>query len=356
MDYDLSELDQREREFWTLLRSGKTFIFLVQYIPKDIQGYPLEPQSDLFRRVLHSVGIAWSSRSHPVPCFDCGVAEFKSYLEKHGTAYVLFRFPKIAQEDLTVITGSDQDAAAFALHKKLFFLPCHQFGTHEKAVEIAIAAVQSVMAYRQRVSEELPSWVDAFRFRQEQTLRAENEMLQTQLLRVQSSIDGYQRLKGALCQRSEPLVRSVASVLRDFFGIRLNVNDMCIEDATLLDENDEVLAILEVKGINGSFKREHVNQVDSHRERLNLTAVTPGILIINTIMGADTLASKDEAPHPDIIAKAVAENVLLIRTLDLLRYMDLCEGGVLRRESFQETILSSRGWLRVEGDRAQVIR
>ena len=70
-------------------------------------------------------------------------------------------------------------------------------------------------------------------------------------------------------------------------------------------------------------------QVDDHRERQEVPPNTPGILIMNSLMNSDSLEDKDQRPHPDIIKKAAADGVLLMRTLDLLRYASAVEDGSL---------------------------
>ncbi len=87
-----------------------------------------------------------------------------------------------------------------------------------------------------------------------------------------------------------------------------------------------------------------------------MPANTPGILIMNTLMDAASIKDKDKGPHPDIIEKAAADGVLLVRTLDLLRYANAVEKGILTKQMFRNTILREAGWLKVEGDTAKIIR
>ena len=58
-----------------------------------------------------------------------------------------------------------------------------------------------------------------------------------------------------------------------------------------------IQAVIEIKGVKGNFTRANVNQVDSHRERLKLPPTTPGILVMNTLMGVGSLQEKDQPPH-----------------------------------------------------------
>lgn len=135
----------------------------------------------------------------------------------------------------------------------------------------------------------------------------------------------------------------------------LVVDDRCVDDATLRGDGDSIIAVFEMKGVKRNFSRADVGQVDAHRERLGLPAGTPGILIMNTMMVADSLKAKDQAPHPDIIKKAVAEHVVLIRTLDLLRLADAAEAGDLDREQFRRDLLRDSGWMTWKEGRLSVI-
>ena len=195
-----------------------------------------------------------------------------------------------------------------------------------------------------------------FRFRPRIGTAAQATDLHCQLVQIEGQIDSYISLKGALAYQSDPLVEVIRDLLDRFFGISLTIDEKFIEDATLRDIDGNIQAVFEIKGVKGNFARANVNQVDSHRERLNMLASVPGVLIMNTFMGVNSLQEKDQAPHPDIIKKAVADRVLLIRTLDLLRYADGIEKGTLTKDDLTKVILTEAGWLKVENDKAQVVK
>lgn len=134
------------------------------------------------------------------------------------------------------------------------------------------------------------------------------------------------------------------------------MDDKLIEDASIRNPNGEIRAVIEIKGVKGSFKREHVNQVDSHRERLGVGPDTPGILLMNTYKDVNSLKNKDERPHPDIVRKAADDGVLLVRTLDLLRLADLVEKGLISGQQVLDWILSAAGWLKVENGTVEVLQ
>ncbi len=48
--------------------------------------------------------------------------------------------------------------------------------------------------------------------------------------------------------------------------------------------------------------------------------------------------------------------MLLVRTLDLLRYADLVESETIAKDEFRSTILSESGWLRVGNGAVTVVK
>jgi len=350
------DLDRREREFYTMRSKGIPLVVLVPPILDRIHGLRIADTTDLFRRLTSRLPFDWQPLEKPVASLKAQIAEFGPFIEKHGIANVVFAPTYEYKGQATLIAGLEKAFLAFAIGRNLFFLPSHMPHTHDDACAIAALAARCVLAYRERVSTEMPEWGAAFRFERENQLRAQAAQHRAALTQLEGEIDVHVRRKGALCFKSEPLVEVVTDLLGSVCGLRVMADDRKIEDARILDDADNVLAVGEIKGDNGSFKREDVNQVDNHRERLGLAASTPGFLIVNTMMKAQSLAEKDERPHPDIIKKAVSDNVLMLRTLDLLRYADLIEQGKRSKADFRKDVLSNAGWLKVGNDTVEIVK
>jgi len=304
---------------------------------------------------MDNLGIRWDTREAPISIVSSTVPEFSPYIERYGTGYLSYDFSKQDRDIFKTMAVARETAFGLALWDKVFLLPAVFPQTHDKAIEMSVAALQGAIAYRARMMTQLPEWTGDFQFSCELQTKQRADELRNELAEIDSSLYQYANLKGALCYQSNPLVEVISSILNRFFDIVIECDDKCIEDATLKDDEGEILAVFEIKGKTKNFARENVNQVDSHRERLNLPTDTPGLLIMNTIMSAKSLADKDRPPHPDIIAKAVTDNVLLIRTLDLLRYADCVERAIFSKGEFRETILSKAGWLKVENDTLEVV-
>ena len=352
----VADLDLRERELISAIQQEKFVLFLLQDLPRYLGVREVRPYTDLFRRIADKLKLEWHSLDQPSPMVESSVSEFTDYIRRFGTGYLTLCCEKNDTDHWKTLGSAGSRAFGLAFAGKLFFLPSAVPQSLGKVLEIVTSALAGVLAYRQRMSTSMPAWVNDFAFTRENGLKGELADLQQQVLKLEGEIDGYGRWKGALCLQSDPLVEIVVQILERAFGVKLTVDEKYIEDAVLLDGGGTTQAVFEIKGVKGNFTRANVNQVDSHRERLKLPSTTPGVLIMNTMMSAGTLAEKDEVPHPDIIKKAVVDHVLLIRTLDLLRYAEGVENGSLPKEGLLQTILTESGWLKVEESKAQVVK
>ena len=71
----------------------------------------------------------------------------------------------------------------------------------------------------------------------------------------------------------------------------------------------------------------------------------PVILIANTFIGtARTVEEKDKAPDEEQIILAEKHNVLILRTLDLLRLLNKYFSGECSREDICNQLLTKVGW------------
>lgn len=356
IECDMVDLDRRERQLYTLIQNGRPFVFLMRPIPDQLAIYDLDKRTDLFRRFMSVFPIDWNLLKTSVPFLDSRIEEFRSFIEKYGAARVAFHPSRKNCDGATIIVGDERQFFGFEIRRLVFFLPCHSPNSHQEGVEMVADAIKAVIAYRERMSEEMPDWAAEFQFAKEKVLREAVDQNRAEIVQLEAELGEYATRKGALCYRSEPLVRVVIQILESVFGLRTESDEKYIEDARVIDDEGNTIAVLEIKGVNGSFTRQHVNQVDSHRERLKMPSATSGLLIMNTNMTAQSLAEKDQPPHPDIIGKAVQDNVLLVRTLDLLRYVDLVETGGISKDESRTTMLTKSGWLKVEGNVVEVVR
>ena len=66
----LSDLDLREREFYSAVQRGKPVIFLVSRLAHVVGFSEVNPQHDLFRRFANGFNLRWACREQPSPLVE----------------------------------------------------------------------------------------------------------------------------------------------------------------------------------------------------------------------------------------------------------------------------------------------
>ena len=145
-------------------------------------------------------------------------------------------------------------------------------------------------------------------------------------------------------------------ILKTFFGFDIDPMDEGREDFKIVDAGT-VVSVGEAKGTNGGIKREYINQVDSHRERLGLTDAVPGLLLINNQMDVTGIVERRETQvSPEQICHARRMNVLIVRTIDLLYLMRHLEDNVNTRGTLLGLIRGGGGgWLAADPSAYRIV-
>ncbi|PYP34806.1 MAG: hypothetical protein DMD48_15245 [Gemmatimonadetes bacterium] len=270
---------------------------------------------------------------------------YAPYVKRWGIAKTFFEKP----DDVRVLAVVDDAIVGFEFGARLFVLPFLSTETStEHAKELGETLVRAVLEYRRKMRVELPPWVAEFQFVGEQELRSEQAALQERVLQVESGVKSWERRKLILVSSGAILKEALVDILKDFFGFAVDPLDEGREDFKLVEDTDAkaVITVGEVKGTNGGIKREHINQVDSHRERLGVSADVPGLLVINNQMDVTGITKRHETQiAAEHIRHARKLNVLLVRTIDLLYLMRHLEAESERRAKVLGLLRSGGGWL-----------
>ena len=337
-----------ERHVTNLLRAGGWIVILAREIVDEFptgDGYRtfVSDETDLAKRLLSGV------KRLRYPEGSGGVAakrdEFAPYVKRWGIAKTFFEKP----DDVRVLAVVDDAIVGFEFGARLFVLPFLSTETStEHAKELGETLVRAVLEYRRKMRVELPPWVAEFQFVGEQELRSEQAALQERVLQVESGVKSWERRKLILVSSGAILKEALVNILKDFFGFAVDPLDEGREDFKLVEDTDAkaVITVGEVKGTNGGIKREHINQVDSHRERLGVSADVPGLLVINNQMDVTGITKRHETQiAAEHIRHARKLNVLLVRTIDLLYLMRHLEAESERRAKVLGLLRSGGGWL-----------
>jgi hypothetical protein len=219
---DHRDLDRRKREFRTLLDWRRPFVFLVPSVPKILDSRCVPDSVDLFRTTVAELDVEWHLLPSSLSHLEIRAEEFKSYIEEHGSAHVVFDVSKLKKDDIKLICGAFPGYVfGFCIRDNLFFLPCHVPSSRQQAIRMVKSALKSVLLWQKRVSKELPPWVGEFIMSKEADLKVEEEKQKESLLEVQVKLKAYSGLKGLLCFHSDPLAELTVSILRERFSMNL---------------------------------------------------------------------------------------------------------------------------------------
>lgn len=366
---DKLELQKRIKQLFKLLSKRGFVGILVDRIIDSytiVHGYSSSRyecnDTSLGKVFLNDLGMINSNRfdsKEPLRHFQILRSEFKKYLSDYGITHTIFSIPPNIRNQIKPICKIDNSYTGMIIRDKVFVLPFMTPDRDEKdTTKIFTIVAEGITNTLLKISHEIPQWLEKeFIFPNERTLLSELYKQQQVLQEIESKVEVYRQFKGCLAFSDELLVDEVALTLENYFQIRVTKSQEFREDLQIHSpKDDKIIALVEVKGVNTGVAREHINQVDSHRERMGLTPDFPGILIINTKMNATSLKEKDIEVASEQIIKAVSDNILIIRTLDLLNLIVLIEKGKFIRESILELILNSNGWLKVSEKKCELIK
>jgi hypothetical protein len=295
---------------------------------------------------------------NPIAVLDPKRSEFVAYLHDYGVAHTILQLGSEHKSTCrSLATFDEKYIVGFEFLARLFFLPFHTASKDDQtAATIATMVAGAIVTYRQKREVEVPDWVDAFVFCRETELSTQMEAARRQVTALEVEAEQWRGFKGVLTASGDLLKDRILAIVNAFFGVKTDPLDEGREDFKILNDDSNVLAIAEVKGTNGGIKREHINQVDSHRERNGLTQETPGILIINNEMTISELSARLATKVPaEQIVHARRLNCLIVRTVDLLFLMRHLENNENRKAELTSLLLAGGGWLRSGEDGYEIV-
>ena len=356
--YNSDLMLQREREIINLLQKGGWACFLVQKIvdtaTDEYNGDKNCSHTDLTKKFLNSFGIkrepfkgsaAVSSKND----------EFNKYIKRWGIAKTILRC-SFGNRDYKTLAKIGDNQVGLEFSGSVFFLPFHTTRSDASEAETLLCELsRSIIDYLQKRRIEIPEWVNDFCFERENYLRKELDELLQKHGNLQNELLTWQKYKGILVQSGEILKETVVSSLRNFFELRITDVEDFKEDAIIKDDNDNVIAAIEIKGTKGGVKRNHINQIDSHRERNDLSLSIPGILIINDHMGSVGISNRlQKTVAEEQIHHAKRMNVLIIRTIDFLFLMKTLEGDSIPKDKLLSFLEQGGGILQYKDESLSV--
>ncbi len=359
--YDHNELDKRKKEL-DLLLANEGFVCFLLHKPFVDHFYKSGYTEDLSATDLCKYALNLSSFyrkdldgrvTHVRSLRD----EFTRFLELYGAASSYFENYNEGIE-LRKIAEVNGSVVGMVLYDQAVFIPSlTPENTDDRITEYFSLLSEALTSSFNKLRIEIPSWVSRFSFEQENGLNVKKQTLLKEIKVIDSELAKYRKYKKVLLGSGDILVESVATLLRDGFSFTIDSVDEFREDLKIIDDNNDPLIFIEVKGTNSGVKREYVNQTDSHRERAGLDSAFPSLLVINThVKNSKTIDDKDQAIPEDQIKHAAKIGVLITRTLDLLFLFRHMNNGKISQKEIMELFCHEVGWLKVDHDHWEIIQ
>ncbi len=355
LTYSKDELDRRLNETKLLLKKGGYICFVLcrRFVDGDGGKWSNTDLAKIFLNLSSFYRTDLSTRTTGMRCVR---NEFNRFLEIYGACRATF-WNLNENIEIKPIAMLGSKLAGMIMWDERFFVPALlPEKTEERINEFFTLLADALVATRRKLVFEVPDWADKLLFPNEPSLREEKANAIARIEEINAEIDVYRNYKKALVQGDDQLVDTVSDILHKGFGLKINSIDEYKEDLKIVDEDDSPLVFCEIKGVNRGIKREHVNQADSHRDRAGLPASFPAVLIVNThIKNARSLDEKDKDVPIEQTVHAKKNNVLILRTLDLLRLLCVTLKQSIPKLTILHLLQSPGGWLRVADEKWELI-
>lgn len=149
-------------------------------------------------------------------------------------------------------------------------------------------------------------------------------------------------LKSILWLKHDALRDSCLAVLNEM-GILTRKHDIGIEDFWILNEDNIKQCICEVKGKDGDIIKKDILKFQLTIDAAQKDEGFPSLLIANTHNKSNTLDDKDKPVPSNVVEHAFRNKILIVRTLDLIKLMDLFQHGKILSEEILEKITHMAG-------------
>ena len=358
--FDKNELDKRIKELRLLRTKGGFACFLLcePFIDhRDDSGSGDLSQTDLVKYFLTPDGLYRHNFQNRVPHVTPVLSEFKRFLDLFGAADSWFEMAHQLASHVKPIATVQRQVVGMILARQFFCVPSQiPENGGSRITEFFDLLTDALVSVFRKQTFEIPAWADAYKFDEEKVALSRKTTLTEELSSLDAEIDSFRRFKRVLINDGDELVDDVKLVLEKGFGIAVEGIEEFRDDLKILGDDGNPVMFVEIKGTNRGVKREHVNQADSHRERADLAATFPSILIMNTsIKNARSLEEKDEAVASEQVKHAKHLNILILRTLDLLHLLGLFKRGQVSLGEVRRLFMTRAGWLKVTEDHWELV-
>jgi hypothetical protein len=353
----LEQVIAREKEIDNALRKG-THVCILCHDPND----------PLFLRLLSSKSIQFIKSAIHIPEMFVKRSEFSSFLNDFGTSFGIYSSTKgfdyvistvdkvyvsaLFQENITTYGGGYVTGFTCKKHNGLitflpFFIPQSVGKDWQRAYKIITDLILSLDTHKKNIIFEHHSWINDFKLDKEKQLESEIVEIENQITPKRISLERLRYLKSTLWLKHDEL-RDVCMQVFSDMALKTLKHDVGQEDFWILDDANSRVCICEIKGKDKHLEMGDLIKFEANRDAAGKDENFPSLLIANTYNRACSLSEKDQNIDSNVIQKAVRNNILIMRTLDLLKMFNRYQNNEISTEKLLNILTSpSGGWLRV---------
>ncbi len=282
--------------------------------------------------------------------------EFKVYIERWGATKNAFKAYGETHFEDVIFSLSGGLALGFAISGKrrkgkLLYLPCQRdFDRPQATVDCLTTLIKSTITYLTRSSIELPPWAETPLFTKEKDLHTETSTLQSRIEELQTSLQPYEIAKVLAFKSEYDFEEAVPQFFTGHLGISTTRDEAFKEDFWILNQKSEKIVIAETKTYVGGLKRGGIYSLYNHRQDRDLDTAFPALLVVNAHLKAGSWKEKTRPIDGEDCKCAAKENILVMRTEDLLFFWNSIVEKRHNKNDLLAMILKQKGWAEVSAD------
>ena len=346
------ESTRRFKEIISNLKGGKIICiiyntingdYLLKTIIKDFFDFKYEEYDDLYPALPNS----------RIKCFE-------KFFDKYGSYNSVFlENDTINKFNNKIIVGDEKYIYSFYIQNenngKIVFIPGFLLSKNQEYIEdYFLTLSKALFEFYKGGFYEIPTYIEKINFLKEEKIIEKKNQYENKIKELEFELNTYSKFKSILYLDGNNLVDNIEFFLNNL-GINVHRDERNIEDIWI-KEKDRKIVIVEIKGIAKNIKREHIRQLERHREHYYKKDDTfPALLIVNTFKEVKNIKEKNIDISPFEIEHAVRNNVLIMRTFDLLNINYLIEKKILNKNKLIKILKNNKGWLKVTENAYNVI-
>jgi hypothetical protein len=200
------------------------------------------------------------------------------------------------------------------------------------------------------MTEEYPAYLEEMEVGDERTLRARIDALTTELGVLTRALDDARRGKRILLIDGQDLTNDVVRFLHEDLGIDVTRKVHGDEEELWLPQDDDRPAslVMVASSDTGNVTKHDVAAAMMRRAALERDETTPLFLVVNTFRTSQRLVERDTMVPSDVVRRAAEDNILVCRTMDLVRLGQRAGNGFPAGAQLREALSSGGGWFEVD--------